>query len=110
MLLGGATVPPADTLVVEGLLLLEERPPPPVEDGLAASEEVPPPPRLVGAGPLGTGGMNFGGSILKSVGIPVIEMDLPNAIEPNVPGVARVRVALFKAVSLRVPASEPVAL
>ena len=32
------------------------------------------------------------------------------AREPGAPGVASVRVALFKAVSLRVPDSEPVAL
>ena len=32
------------------------------------------------------------------------------AREPEAPGVTRVRVALFKAVSLRVPDSEPVAL
>jgi len=32
------------------------------------------------------------------------------AREPAAPGVTRVRVALFKAVSLRVPDSEPVAL
>ena len=32
------------------------------------------------------------------------------ARDPEVPGVTRVRVALFKAVSLRVPDREPVAL
>ena len=95
MLLGGATVPPTETLVVEDELLLPEEEPPLVEDGLAASEEVPPP-LLFGAGP-------FGGSIFKLVGRPVIEMDLPNAKDPNLPGFARVRIALFKAVSLRVP-------
>ena len=55
MLLGGATVPPIETPVVEDELLPEEAPPAPlVEDGLAASEEVPPPALLLGAGPFGT--------------------------------------------------------
>ena len=55
MLLGGATVPPIETPVVEDELLPEEAPPAPlVEDGLAASGEVPPPPPLVGVGPFGT--------------------------------------------------------
>ena len=103
MLLGGATVPPTETLVVEDELLLPEEEPTLVEDGLAASEEVPPPPLLFGAGP-------FGGLIFKLVGTPVIEMELPNAKDPNLPGFARVRIALFRAVSLRVPDSEPVAL
>ena len=105
MLLGGATVPPTETLVVEDELLLPEEEPPLVEDGLAASEKVPPPLLLFGARTL-----SFGGSIFKLAGRPVIEMDLPNANDPDVPGVARVRIALFKAVSLRVPDSEPVAL
>ena len=105
MLLGGATVPPTETLVVEDELLLPEEEPPLVEDGLAASEKVPPPPLFFGAGAL-----SFGGSIFKLAGRPVIEMDLPNANDPDVPGVARVRIALFKAVSLRVPDKEPVAL
>ena len=111
MLLGGATVPPTETLVVEDELLLpEEAPPPPlVEDGLAASEEVPPPLLLFGAGLFGAGALSFGGSIFKLACRPVIEMDLPNANDPDVPGVARVRIALFKAVSLRVPDREPVA-
>ena len=111
MLLGGATVPPTETLVVEDELLLpEEAPPPPlVEDVLAESEEVPPPLLLFGAGLFGAGALSFGGSIFKLAGRPVIEMDLPNANDPDVPGVARVRIALFKAVSLRVPDSEPVA-
>ena len=111
MLLGGATVPPTETLVVEDELLLPEEEPPLVEDGLAASEEVPPPLLLLfGAGLFGAGALSFGGSIFKLAGRPVIEMDLPNANDPDVPGVARVRIALFKAVSLRVPDSEPVAL
>ena len=105
MLLGGATVPPTETLVVEDELLLPEEEPPLVEDGLAASEEVLPPLLLFGAGTL-----SFGGSIFKLAGRPVIEMNLPNANDPDVPGVARVRIALFKAVSLRVPDKEPVAL
>ena len=55
MLLGGATVPPTETPIVEDELLPEEALPAPlVEDGLAASEEVPPPPPLVGVGPFGT--------------------------------------------------------
>ena len=108
MLLGGATVPPTETLVVEDELLLPEEEPPLVEDGLAASEGVPPL-LLVGAGLFGAGAVNLGGSIFKLVGRPVIEMDLPNANDPDVPGVTRVRVALFKAVSLRVPDREPVA-
>ena len=103
MLLGGATVPPAETLVAEEELLLPEEEPPLVEDGLAASEEVLPPPLLFGAGPFGARTVNFGGSIFKLVGTPVIEMDLPNAKDPNLPGFARVRIALFRAVSLRVP-------
>ena len=103
MLLGGATVPPTETLVVEDELLLPEEEPTLVEDGLAASEEVLPPPLLFGAGPFGARTVNFGGSIFKLVGTPVIEMDLPNAKDPNLPGFARVRIALFKAVSLRVP-------
>ena len=48
MLLGGATVPPTETLVVEDELPLPEEEPPLAEDVLAASEEVPPPPPLVG--------------------------------------------------------------
>ena len=32
------------------------------------------------------------------------------AKDPNLPGFARVRIALFRAVSLRVPDKEPVAL
>ena len=103
MLLGGATVPPTETLVVEDELLLPEEEPPLAEDVLAASEEVPPPLLLFGAGLFGAGTLSFGGSIFKLAGRPVIEMNLPNANDPEVPGVARVRIALFKAVSLRVP-------
>ena len=113
MLLGGAILPPAETLIVEGLLLLppeEALPLLPDEDGPIASEEVPAFPLLLGAGPFGARTVNFGGSIFKLVGRPVIEMDLPNAKDPNLPGVARVRIALFKAVSLRVPDSELVEL
>ena len=111
MLLGGATVPPTETPIVEDELLPEEAPPAPlVEDGLAASEEGPPPALLLGEGPFGTVALNLGGSIFKLVGRPVIEMDLPNANDPDLPGVARVRIALFKAVSLRVPDRESVAL
>ena len=106
MLLGGAILPPAETLIVEGVLLPPEEAFPllPAEDGVTESEVVPtPPPLLFGAGPFGAGALNLGGSIFKLVGRPVIEMDLPNAKDPNLPGVARVRIALFKAVSLRVP-------
>ena len=106
MLLGGAILPPAETLIVEGVLLPPEEALPllPAEDGVTESEEVlPPPPLLFGAGPFGAGALNLRGSIFKLVGRPVIEMDLPNAKDPNLPGVARVRIALFKAVSLRVP-------
>ena len=106
MLLGGAILPPAETLIVEGVLLPPEEALPllPAEDGVTESEEVPPPPPLLfGAGPFGAGTLSLGGSIFKLVGRPVIEMDLPNAKDPNLPGVARVRIALFKAVSLRVP-------
>ena len=106
MLLGGAILPPAETLIVEGVLLPPEEALPLLlaEDGVTESEEVPPPPPLlVGAGPFGPRALNLGGSIFKLVGRPVIEMDLPNAKDPNLPGVARVRIALFKAVSLRVP-------
>ena len=111
MLLGGAILPPEETLIVEGVLLPPEEALPllPAEDGVTESEEVPPPP-LFGAGPFGAEALNLGGSIFKLVGRPVIEMDLPNAKDPNLPGVARVRIALFKAVSLRVPDKEPVAL
>ena len=106
MLLGGAILPPAETLIVEGVLLPPEEALPllPAEDGVTESEEVlPPPPLLFGAGPFGAGALNLRGSIFKLVGRPVIEMDLPNAKDPNLPGVARVRIALFKAVSLRGP-------
>ena len=106
MLLGGAILPPAETLIVEGVLLPPEEALPllPAEDGVTESEEVlPPPPLLFGAGPFGAGALNLRGSIFKLAGRPVIEMDLPNAKDPNLPGVARVRIALFKAVSLRVP-------
>ena len=106
MLLGGAILPPEETLIVEGVLLPPEEALPLLlaEDGVTESEEVPPPPPLLfGAGPFGARTVNFGGSIFKLVGTPVIEMDLPNAKDPNLPGFARVRIALFKAVSLRVP-------
>ena len=106
MLLGGAILPPAETLIVEGVLLPPEEALPLLlaEDGVTESEEVPPPPPLLfGAGPFGAGALNLRGSIFKLLGRPVIEMDLPNAKDPNLPGVARVRIALFKAVSLRVP-------
>ena len=105
MLLGGATGLPEETLVVEGVLLPpEEEPPPPLDEGLlAVIEEVGPPPLLVGAGPLGAGALILGVSIFKLAGIPVIEMDLPNAKDPNLPGIARVRIESFKAVSLRFP-------
>ena len=103
MLLGGAIVPPTETLVVEDELLLPEEELPLVEDGLAASEEVTPPPLLFGAGLFGLGTLSFGGSIFKLAGRPVIEMDLPNANDPDVPGIARVRIELFKALSLSFP-------
>ena len=103
MLLGGATVPPKETLVVEDELLLPEEEPPLAEDVLAASEEVPPPLLLFGAGLFGAGTLSFGGSIFKLAGRPVIEMDLPNAKDPNLPGIARVRIELFKALSLSFP-------
>ena len=105
MLVGAATAPPEETLVLEGVLLLpEEVPPPPLDEGLlAVIEEVGPPPLLVGAGPLGAGALILGVSIFKLAGIPVIEMDLPNAKDPNLPGIARVRIESFKAVSLRFP-------
>ena len=67
MLLGGAILPPAETLIVEGLLLLppeEALPLLPAEDGVTESEEVtPPPPLLVGAGPCGEKALSFGGFI-----------------------------------------------
>ena len=105
MLAGAATAPPEETLVLEGVLLPpEEVPPPPLDEGLlAVIEEVGPPPLLVGAGPLGAGALILGVSIFKLAGIPVIEMDLPNAKDPNLPGIARVRIESFKAVSLRFP-------
>ena len=108
MLLGGAILPPAETLVVEDELLLpgEALPLLPAEDGPTASEELPAFPLLLGAGPFGARAVNFGGSIFKLVGRPVIEMELPNAKDPNLPGFARVRIALFRAVSLRVPDSD----
>ena len=66
MLLGGAILPPAETLVVEDELLLpgEALPLPPAEDGLTASEEVPVPPLLLGSGPCGENALSFGGFIL----------------------------------------------
>ena len=106
MLLGGAILPPAETLIVEGVLLPPEEALPLLlaEDGVTESEEVPPPPPLLfGAGPFGAGALNLRGSIFKLVGRPVIEMDLPNAKDPNLPGIARVRIESFKAVSLRFP-------
>ena len=105
MLAGAATAPPEETLVLEGVLLPpEEVPPPPLdEELLAVIEEVGPPPLLVGAGPLGAGALILGVSIFKLTGIPVIEMALPNAKDPNLPGIARVRIESFKAVSLRFP-------
>tara|TARA_A100001011_G_C13674170_1_gene580875 strand:- start:45 stop:383 length:339 start_codon:yes stop_codon:yes gene_type:complete len=105
MLVGAATAPPEETLVLEGVLLPpEEVPPPPLDEGLlAVIEEVGPPPLLVGAGPLGAGALILGVSIFKLAGIPVIEMDLPNAKDPNLPGIARVTIESFKAVSLRFP-------
>ena len=67
MLLGGAILPPAETLIVEGLLLLppeEALPLLPAEYGVTESEEVtPPPPLLVGAGPCGEKALSFGGFI-----------------------------------------------
>ena len=66
MLLGGAILPPAETLVVEDELLLlprEALPLLPAEDGLTASEEVPVPPLLFGAVPCGAKVLSFGGSI-----------------------------------------------
>ena len=64
MLLGGATVPPTETLVVGDELLFPEEEPLLAEDVLAASEEVPPPPPLlVGAGPCGEKALSFGGFI-----------------------------------------------
>ena len=46
MLLGGAILPPAETLIVEGVLLPPEEALPllPAEDGVTESEEVLPPP------------------------------------------------------------------
>ena len=70
MLLGGAILPPAETLIVEDELLPEGPIPPPVEGGLAASEEALPPPLLVGAELFGAGALNFGGLISKIAGIP----------------------------------------
>ena len=55
MLLGGAILPPAETLIVEDELLPEGPIPPPVEGGLAVSEEVLPPPLLVGKELFGAG-------------------------------------------------------
>ena len=66
MLLGGATVPPTETLVVEDELLLlpgEALPLLPAEDGLTASEEVPVPPLLLCSGPCGENALSFGGFI-----------------------------------------------
>ena len=67
MLLGGAILPPAETLIVEDELLLlpgEALPLLPAEDGLKASEEVPVPPLLLGSGPCGEKALSFGGFIL----------------------------------------------
>ena len=105
MLLGGATGPPEETLLVEAVLLPPEEvlPPPLVEGLLAVIEEVGLPPLLVAVGPFGAGALILGVSIFKLVGIPVIEIDLPNAKDPNLPGIARVRIELFKALSLSFP-------
>ena len=68
MLLGGAILPPAETLIVEGVLLPPEEALPllPAEDGITESEEVtPPPPLLVGAGPCGEKALSFGGFMPK---------------------------------------------
>tara|TARA_Y100000991_G_C21856700_1_gene299112 strand:+ start:394 stop:726 length:333 start_codon:yes stop_codon:yes gene_type:complete len=103
MLLGGATGPPEETLLVEAVLLPPEEVPPLVEGLLAVIEEVGLPPLLVAVGPFGAGALILGVSIFKLVGIPVIEIDLPNAKDPNLPGIARVRIELFKALSLSFP-------
>ena len=68
--MGGATVPPTETPIVEDELLPVGPFPPPVEGGLAASEEALPPPLLVGAELFGAGALNFGGLISKIAGIP----------------------------------------
>ena len=103
MLLGGATGPPEETLLVEAVLLPPEEVPPLVEGLLAVIEVVGLPPLLVAVGPFGAGALILGVSIFKLVGIPVIEIDLPNAKDPNLPGIARVRIELFKALSLSFP-------
>ena len=103
MLLGGATGPPEETLLVEAVLLPPEEVPPLVEGLLVVIEEVGLPPLLVAVGPFGAGALILGVSIFKLVGIPVIEIDLPNAKDPNLPGIARVRIELFKALSLSFP-------
>ena len=103
MLLGGATGPPEETLLVEAVLLPPEEVPPLVEGLLAVIEEVGLPPLLVAVVPFGAGALILGVSIFKLVGIPVIEIDLPNAKDPNLPGIARVRIELFKALSLSFP-------
>ena len=108
MLLGGATGPPEETLLVEAVLLPPEEvlPPPLVEGLLAVIEEVGLLPLLVGVGPFGAGALILGVSIFKLTGIPVIEIDLPNAKDPNLPGIGRVRIELFKALSLSFPDNE----
>ena len=103
MLLGGATGPPEETLLVEAVLLPPEEVPPLVEGLLAVIEEVGLPPLLVAVGPFGAGALILGVSIFKLAGIPVIEIDLPNAKDPNLPGIGRVRIELFKALSLSFP-------
>ena len=65
MLLGGATLPPAETLIVEGVLLPPEEALSllPDEDGPTASEEVPAFPLLLCSGPCGENALSFGGFI-----------------------------------------------
>ena len=105
MLLGGATGPPEETILVEAVLLPpEEVPPPPLDEGLlAVIEEVRLPPLLVAVGPLGAGALILGVSIFKLVGMPVIEIDLPNAKDPNLPGIARVRIESVSYTHLTLP-------
>ena len=89
MLFGGATGPPSETLICEGPL-----PPLRKVEGFAELVSLP---LIVSEGRFGVATLVLG--VSNIVGIPVIEMDFPNAS----PGVARVRIALLKALSLRFP-------
>ena len=113
MLFGGAIGPPSETLICEGTLpplrkvegfaelvspsLKVSEGPLPLLRKVEGFAELVSLPLIVCEGRFGVATLILGVSNL--VGIPVIEMDFPNAL----PGVARVRIALLKALSLIFP-------